>query len=137
MTDTYLYRYHILGLAPQSTSARKISSKGFTDEARLKGMEEARKTALEMAQEENAPTEETAQAAEAVGLIQFILWEHGVVRYPRGLQLLSHSPSPVGCGMRTNGYADLAVHGKRMMSDWSVDPSNNDRCSGPQVQICV
>jgi len=73
----------------------RFIEKGFTDEAWLKGMEEARQTALEVAQEKDAPTEETAQAAEAVGLIPFILWEHGVVRYPRGLQLLSHSPSPV------------------------------------------
>jgi len=64
-------------------------TKGLTDEARFKGMEEERQTALEVAQEEDAPTEESAQAAEAVGLIPFIWWEHGVVRYPCGLQLLS------------------------------------------------
>ena len=63
--------------------------KGLTDEARFKGMEEERQAALEVAQEKDAPPEETAQAAEAVGPIPLILWEHGVVRYPCGLQLLS------------------------------------------------
>jgi len=38
----------------------------LNNEARLKGMEETRQTALEMAEEKDAPPEETAQTKKAV-----------------------------------------------------------------------
>jgi hypothetical protein len=55
-----------LGLAPQSTIARYKNSVRLTDEARFKGMEETRQTALEVAEEKDAPPEETAQTKKAV-----------------------------------------------------------------------
>jgi len=57
-------------------------------EEKLKSLEKARKPALEMAQEEDAPKKETAQnESEVDWLLDIVPWEHRVVRHPRGLQL--------------------------------------------------
>jgi hypothetical protein len=53
-----------------------------TYEAWLKGLEEARQAALEMAKEENEAPEESAEDAQGLST-----WEYGVTRHPRGLQL--------------------------------------------------
>ena len=48
-------------------------------------MEEARQAALEVAQEEDAPPEACPEDAQAVTINT---WGYGVIRYPRGLQLI-------------------------------------------------
>jgi hypothetical protein len=58
-------------------------------EEKLKSLEKTRAAALEMAKEEDETPKESAEDAKGIGLAGFILtmWEYGVTRYPRWLQL--------------------------------------------------
>ncbi len=58
----------------------------ISHEAELKGLEKARKPALEMAQKENAAPEKSTENAQVLSL-GTPQWEYGVTRHPRGLQL--------------------------------------------------
>jgi hypothetical protein len=55
------------------------------DEEEFTRLEEERQAALEMAQEENATPKAGTEDEKAVKLTD---WGYGVVRYPRGLQLI-------------------------------------------------
>ncbi len=59
----------------------------LTHETELKSLEEARKAALEMAQEEDEKAEESPEDAQEVDSLMQTTWGYGVVWYPYGLQL--------------------------------------------------
>jgi len=58
----------------------------WTHEEEFKELEEARQDALEVAQEENAPSDE-AEEGPAPLIFAMTTWGHGVARDPSGLQL--------------------------------------------------
>ena len=69
----------------QCTAGARIGS--LTDEEELKGLEETRQAALEMAQEEDEKAKESPEAPQEVGSHAYKHWGYGVVWYPYGLQL--------------------------------------------------
>ncbi len=67
--------------------SRQNTRGDFPNEEKLTRLEEEGQAAMEVAQEEDAPPQASPEDAQEVKLTT---WGYGVIRHPRGLQLIGY-----------------------------------------------